>query len=98
MALYSKKTILLDAVFDRLKIVDQGTQLPDVTVLRLPVDAADTVFLHFGEGGEPVDLIQGMAIHITPPEDNGVFVSSTVAHAGESLKLLLGYVAGGAVP
>jgi len=95
MAPYSKKIVKLDVVLDRLRVSDAGTQLPDVTVLRLPLAAVDKVFLHVGEGGDPIDLIQGMALHITPPETTGLFVSSTQAFAGESISLLLGYVVGG---
>ena len=93
MALYSKKTVPLDVLLDRAKLVEQGTALPDIAVLRLPAVAKDTVFLHFGEGGDAVDLLEGMALHLTPPEMGGLFITSTVAQAGQSVKLLVGYLA-----
>jgi hypothetical protein len=92
---YSKKVVPLDVKLDRQAVIKGGTQIPDVTVLRLPAAAADAVYLHVGEGGDPIELIQGMAIHITPPESTGLYVSSDAPFAGLSLKLLIGYVAGG---
>lgn len=93
MAQYSKLTIPLDNVTDRKKILDAGIALPDVTVLRLSVAAEPDVFLHFGEGKDEVDLSQGWAFHITPPETTGLYVTIKAPHAGETLKLLLGYTA-----
>jgi hypothetical protein len=93
MAQYSKLTIPLDNIVDRKQILDSGIALPDVTVLRLSAAAEPDVFLHFGEGKDAVDLSQGWAFHITPPETTGLYVSVAVAHPGEKLKLLLGYTA-----
>lgn len=94
MTPYTKASIPLDTILDKKAVVKPGTQIPDVTVLRLPAAAADAVFLHVGESGDPIELIQGMAIHITPPETTGLFISSNAAFAGQSVKLLVGYVAG----
>lgn len=94
MAAYQTKIIPLDVTFDRLRLTENGIQIPDVTVTRLPAAAEDTVKLHVGEGGDPIDLIKGMALHITPPERSGLFISSTAALAGQSVRLLLGFVAG----
>lgn len=93
MAQYSKLTIPLDALLDRKQILDSGVALPDVTVLRLSAAAEPDVFLHFGEGKDPVDISQGWAFHITPPETTGLYVTVAVVHPGEKLKLLLGYTA-----
>lgn len=94
MATYQTKIIPLDVKLDRLRLVENGTQIPDVTITRLPAAAEDTVFLHVGEGGDPIDLIKGMALHITPPERSGLFITSTVALPGASVRLMLGFVAG----
>jgi len=94
MASYSKKIVPLDVVLNRKPVLDTGVALPDVTVLRLSLAAENDVFLHFGESGDPVDLSQGYAFHITPPELTGLYVTVTVPHPGESLRLLLGYTSG----
>lgn len=93
MADYSKLTIPLDNAVDRKQILDAGVALPDVTILRLSAAAQNDVFLHFGEGKDPVDLEQGWAFHVTPPEKTGLYVTIAAGHAGETMKLLLGYTA-----
>lgn len=98
MAAYSKLNVPLDVALDKKEVVKPGTQIPDITVLRLPVAAIDSVFLHVGASGDPIELIEGMAIHITPAETTGIYVSSVGAFAGAVLKLLLGYVTGSQDP
>lgn len=95
MAPYSKLTIDLSTIQDRLPILGTGIALPDVTVLRLSAAAEPDVFLHFGEGKDEVDLSQGWAFHITPPETTGLYLTVKIAHPGEKIKLLLGYTAAG---
>lgn len=94
MANYKKQTILLDNILNKVRLVDSGIQVPDVTVLKLSVAALDGVFLHFGEGGDPIDLLVGMALHVTPPEQQGVFISSNAPFAGSSISLLFGFASG----
>lgn len=98
MAPYAKKIVKLDAILSKEEIIPPGTDIPDVTVLRLPDAAKDAVYLHVGQGGDAIDLIQGMSIRITPPESGGLYASSDAAFAGQSLKLLIGYVAANPQP
>lgn len=98
MAAYNKLNVDLTTILDKKVIVKPGTQIPDVTVLRLPAAAVDGVTLHVGEGGDPIDLIEGMAIHIWPPETTGLYVSTNAAFGGLTLKLLLGFVTGSPAP
>jgi hypothetical protein len=93
MAPYATKKIDLTNALKRDEVIPPGTEVPDITILRLPDAAKDGVFLHVGNG-DPIDLIQGMSIRMTPPETGGIYVSSDAGFAGQSLKLLIGYVAG----
>ncbi|HJQ27690.1 MAG TPA: hypothetical protein VKA60_27650 [Blastocatellia bacterium] len=98
MAPYAKKVVDLSAILNKDEVIPPGVDIPDVTILRLPDAAKDGVFLHVGQGGDPIDLIQGMSIRITPPESGGLYVSSDAAFAGQKLSLLIGYVSGSPQP
>jgi hypothetical protein len=91
MAAYSTIIVPLDLVLDRKVIIESGKAIPDVAVFRLTAAIQDDVFLHFGEGGDPVYLEKGWVFRIRPPEFGGLFVTNKAVHAGEKLILLIGY-------
>lgn len=96
MADYRIHRIDVSAPLDRLEVVPRNVQIADVGILWLSPtmvsgDSQGKVFLHFGSDGEPIPLfLMGQNFERKPPQNDGIYVSTSGCAAGDELVLLVG--------
>jgi len=92
MASYAVRTIPLDVVFERLEIQPPGQLVPSVAIVKLAAASSGNMQLHIGSDGDGIPLyLMGQEFPITPPENNGVYLTNLVAQPGETVVILIGY-------
>jgi|SRR6185312_8165891 len=92
MASYAVRKIPLDTAFSRMEIQPPGQLVPSVAIVKLDAGSSGNMELHIGSDGDGIPLfLMGQEFPVTPPENNGVYLTNLVAQPGATIVILIGY-------